>query len=195
MRKFLKLGIFSIVMFILCFLTWHFLPIKKRIVFAQNIELACPSPLTSLGNIFDIRSPSTGGIRQYFCIDPNGNLNLLGFSANPQLTFSGFLAAPNNIGNITFIVPSKPITVVRLTGFVQTPAAGCSTFPIWAIFDNTTLQIVTSVTAGTTQGIDGGPVSISVPATHPIFLRVTTSGVGCGTAPLNLNLVMTYQMQ
>lgn len=168
-----------------------------------TIEQACPTGLQALqsGIIYDVASQAA---RYHFCYGPGGNLTgqFDAISINgdvistgaPQLTFSGFIAAPTSIGSFAFFFPQRNIIINRLTAFVGTSAVGCSPFPVWSVFDNSNSSILTSITDSTAQAVDSGVISVPVVA-HQLHLRVTTAAAGCATPPANLNLTMTYMMQ
>lgn len=95
-KKFLKIGLtslgISLWFFVICAIVWKMIPIRKRVVFAQNYELACKSPLFSIGAQFEFRNPATSGIRQYFCIDSIG-----------QLYINGVIIFPSNIAGFIYV--------------------------------------------------------------------------------------------
>jgi hypothetical protein len=70
-------------------LSWSLIPRSARISVAQTVELTCPTGTVGI-QTGQTRDSSTGGIRQYFCVDTNGNLVL-----NATIT--------PNLNNILFI--------------------------------------------------------------------------------------------
>lgn len=139
--KFLKIGSVSYGIFILCFLIWHLLPVKKRVAIAQGIELACPTPLTSIGNNFDIRNPANGRMRQYFCIDSNGILTIQNGVSSSITTVNGVVRAittKDSSGNILGIdiYPDPAITNHGASGITGNFFWALSQIPVTGGFIN-----------------------------------------------------------
>jgi hypothetical protein len=155
--------------------------------------ISFPGAPTGVCDIYQIALNNSNG--QYYSCIP-GTRAWAVIAGAPQMTWTGFLAAPTSVQTFSNFISTSQITVIRIQAVVGTAAVGCSTFPVWSVYDIGASSIVTSLTDGTALVFDTGAISVTNPggALHSLGLRVTTAAVGCGTPPANLNLTVTYTM-
>lgn len=97
-------------------------------------------------------------------------------------------------GSASQMTLSANITIVRLEITASNLLTGCSTQPIVSIFDQTSSNILTSVTLsnGSSGAWDSGVISVSATAGHVLRYRISTAGVGCSTPPSYTQATMQY---
>lgn len=205
-KKILKIGIFIFAIYALCFTLWQFAMLESKLAFAQSIELACNAPLMSIGSQFDIRNPSTGRIRQYFCIDSNGIL-LIQNSATQSFQGHCAGAIANGAGIETLVglggIPStgtcnassgsllipvwKTCTMQNLFGKSVTGGLDASD-GIVTLFKNGSSTVLTFTFGTATAGQDTTH-QVAFTAGDTMFVRITTDSVNLS------NIVVTASCQ
>lgn len=155
--------------------------------------ISFPGAPTGVCDIYQIALNNSNG--QYYSCIP-GTRAWAVIAGAPQMAWTGFLAAPTSVQTFSNFIPTSQITIIRIQAVVGTAAVGCSTFPVWSVYDIGASSIVTSLTDSTALVFDTGAISVTNPggAFHSLGLKVTTAAVGCGTPPANLNLTVTYTM-
>lgn len=89
-------------------------------------------------------------------------------------------APPQIVGSPVFFASAHTLTRMFMTSSTVITGGGCSTQPVYAIYDETSASALTSLTAtngGTT--FDSGAISVAITAGHRIGIRQTVAAVGC----------------
>jgi len=112
------------------------------------------------------------------------------YSTWSPITFGGITST----GSGSQMTLAANITIVRLEVTANNLLTGCSTQPIVSIFDQTSSNILTSVTLsnGSSGPWDSGVISVSATAGHVLRYRMSTAGVGCSTPPTYTQATMQY---
>lgn len=165
---------------------------KESPVQAQsNVELACPSGLSPWQPLVT-RNPGSGGIRQYGCVDLNGNLNYVS-NIYPQLSF------PSQSGNVpttTIITPlANAFFRVSCDIVIVQAATTSSTLPTCSIAytdadSNVAETLTLTNTSGAntlgalgTPGPNGNPSNLFAKAGQPIQIG-TIGYASSGATPM-----------
>lgn len=128
-----------------------------------------------------------------------GSLTLNGdtaMSKAPRMTTGEFATSIN--GTTTFaplFVTEQPITITRFLSIANVQPAGCATFPVVSIFNNSGSSILTSITLSPTALTDSGAISVNVAAGQQLVLRTTTAAAGCTTNAGNVAFAAQWKMQ
>ena len=160
---------------------------------------------TNLGQMSPLSGTSVTGT-----LSVSGNVNATGSVAAGSVTINGdtpmskaprmatgqFVTSVNGIGSFApLFVTDQPITITRLQSLANAPPAGCTSFPVVSIFNNTGSVIVSSVTLSTAGLTDSGALSINVAAGQQLVLRTTTAAAGCTTNAANVGFTVQWKMQ
>jgi hypothetical protein len=110
--------------------------------------------------------------------------NVMSWSTGITGSFNS-TTANTNFATTQTTVPGN-ITVVSFTMALGTSFTGCTTFPVYQLWDNTAGSSITSITmTASTLYFASTGLSVAVTSGHAIILRLGTAGVGCtaGNSP------------
>lgn len=114
----------------------------------------------------------------------------------PRMANNCYIANITGVGSwCQMLYTEKPVTITRLSVFQSVAPAGCSTWPVVSLYDNTGSAILTSVTEANTQTVDSGAIAVEVPAGKQIITRVTTGPTGCSPNASVATVTMQWKMQ
>jgi probable HAF family extracellular repeat protein len=103
-----------------------------------------------------------------------------------------FIAGPlNAVLTAGKFIPDGPITVTRLTAYLQTAPTGCNTNAVVQLSDGTP-EGVTQLTL-TAAANDSGVLSVDYPAGASLLVGVSARAVGCGMRPADANVLVQYK--
>lgn len=125
-----------------------------------------------------------------FWIDASGNANFSGtlYGMTESAFLPGALTATWN--GTTWTLP-RNIIVTRIQAQAKTAPAGCSTNAVVRLTDGTTAKTVTITAAAN----DGGVISQAYTSGSVMQIGVSIAGVGCATAPADVNVNIEYGVQ
>jgi hypothetical protein len=133
---------------------------------------------------------------------PNGIvINNTKLSNAPRMTWTGYWSTGStsiSAGNLqanTWLT-SMPITITRLDLHYSASLSGCTTFPVYGIYDSTTSNWVATVTMSSGAFSNKSTQNGIVNAGDTLNMGVQTASSGCtASSPIIVWWTVEYQMQ
>jgi hypothetical protein len=164
------------------------------------------------------RTASTSGTAGYLCGPANTWSAIQAGTSGGTTTINGVGCALNGSCTITAVAqgeqtlsaytsgsfasaisgwnfyPTTGTTIDRMDVTLGGEAAGCTTSPVWSVYDATTSQILASVTIpNNSYGIFSSTTALNTFSSgHNLQLKVTTVDAGCTTQPSGVQTVIQW---